>query len=184
MPDTNDNNSSTSSSNILLSHLHTLEQAWRATSEWQLQKIKSEILPCRRLRLLNSFPAAAAVAVAAFSGSLAAVAAQSTFDDVAVDCAQCSAENTLHTVKTTTQSVPRQEQHLCVYVCVCAAFAVVVLSCCVFRFPYRVCMPHGPTTVQRTCCGFIERACDLCMKSEKDNEQQQQQLRQQRRLRQ
>lgn len=110
--------------------------------------------------------------------------------DVAVDCAQCSAENTLHTVKTTTQSVPRQEQHLrlcvrvCVCECVCAAFAVVVLSCCVFRFPYRVCMPHGPTTVQRTCCGFIERACDLCMKSEKDNEQQQQQLRQQQRLRQ
>lgn len=166
MPDTNDNNSSissnsSSSSNILLSHSHALEQTGRATSEWQLQKIKSEILPCRRLRLLNSFPAG--VAAAAFSGSLAAVAAQSTFGvDVAVDCAQCSAENTLHTVKTTTQSEPRQEQHLrlcvCECVCVCAAFAVVVLSCCVFRFPYRVCMPHGPTTVQRTCCGFIERA--------------------------
>lgn len=168
MPDTNDNNSSSissSSSNILLSHLHALEQTGRATSEWQLQKIKSEILPCRRLRLLNSFPAGVAAAAAAFSGSLAAVAAQSTYGDFAVDCAQCSAENTLHTVKTTTQSEPRPGQagaaapsSLCTSVCVCAAFAVVVLSCCVFRFPYRVCMPHGPTTVQRTCCRFIERA--------------------------
>lgn len=152
MPDTNDNNSSissnsSSSSNILLSHSHALEQTGRATSEWQLQKIKSEILPCRRLRLLNSFPAG--VAAAAFSGSLAAVAAQSTFGDFAVDCAQCSAENTLHTVKTTTQSEPRPGQagaapsSLCMRVCVC-----VCSFCC--RCPVVLCVSLSVSGVYAT----------------------------------